>query len=78
LLKVDCPVLVGYHKLMHGNVLLGTTENVDAVEKLKYVGGFEYVDSNGIKFDRVGNTIYKEMEEIDSADLRVLFETKNN
>lgn len=73
LLKVDCSVLLGYHKFMHGNVLLGTTENVDKVNNLTYVSEFEYVDSNGIKFDRVGNTIYKEMEEIDSADLRVLF-----
>jgi hypothetical protein len=58
---------------MHGNVLLGTTTNVDYIYSPKHVSDIEYIDKNGVKLNPIGNTIYKEKEEIDKADLRVLF-----
>ena len=75
LLEIDCHYLPGYHKFMHGNVLLGTTQSVDEIGKLSRVEGCTYRDEKGVELDRVGNTIYKEMEQIDENDLTVLFKS---
>jgi DUF1680 family protein len=72
LLKVDCKILRGYHKFMHGNVLLGANTD-EEVSSLTFEKDFTYKTAEGIVFDRVGNTIFKEEIEY---QLKALFKTE--
>ena len=60
-------------KYMHGNVLLGADTDKTGKLSLVHKGGFTYETEEGVVFDMVGKTIYKEQAEIDMCDIKILF-----
>jgi hypothetical protein len=73
LIKTACNAKENGFKYMHGNVLLGAYTDKESVGNLYFIKDFEYETEDGIAFDRIGNTIYKELSDLDKEDVKILF-----
>lgn len=60
-------------KYLHGNVLLGADTDKSGKLNLIHKNGCVYETEDGVVFDMVGKTIYKEIAEIDRCDIKILF-----